>query len=56
MTHSGVVAGLLLALSLAGAVEALRCLAEHLLASAFVYSLAAAVLAVVAGKVALDAI
>ena len=56
MTHSGVVAGLLLALSLAGAIEALRCLAEHLLASALIYTVGAAALAVVAGKVALDAI
>jgi len=50
------VPAVLLAMSLAGAVAALRCLAEHLLASALIYSIAAAALAVIAGKLALDAI
>ena len=52
----GVVVALLLALATAGAVEALRCLAEHLLASALIYAVAAGGLAAIAGKVALDAI
>lgn len=47
-------AGLLLVLSLGAIVESLRCLAEHLLASALIYAVAAAGLAAVAGKVALD--
>lgn len=56
MTDTVVVPAVLLALATAGALESLRCLAEHLLASALIYAVGAAALAVVAGKVALDAI
>jgi hypothetical protein len=54
--HGAAVPALLLALSLAGAVGALRCLAEHLLGSALAYALAAAALAAVAAKVVADSI
>ena len=47
-------AALLLVLALGAIVESLRCLAEHLLASALIYALVAAAMAAVAGKVALD--
>src|SRR5437763_8167313 len=56
VTDSVILPAVLLAVALAAAVESLRCLSEHLLASAFVYALAAAALAAWAGKVALDAI
>jgi hypothetical protein len=56
MSDSVIVPAVLLAVSLAGALESLRCLADHLLASALIYALAAAALAAVAGKIALDAI
>jgi hypothetical protein len=47
---------LLLVLALGSVLGALRCLAERLLVSAAIYSLVGAGLAIVAGKVALDAI
>jgi hypothetical protein len=56
MSDSVLVPAVLLALSMGGIVEALHCLADHLLASALIYAVGAAALAVVAGKVALDAI
>jgi hypothetical protein len=56
VSDSVVLPAVLLALALAGAVESLRCLAEHLLASALIYALIASALAGAAGKVALDAI
>jgi len=56
VTDSLVMPGVLLALSLAGVVESLKCLADHLLASALIYAIGSASLAIVAGKVALDAI
>jgi hypothetical protein len=46
----------LLVLALGSVVGALRCLAERLLVSAAIYSLLGAALAVVAGKIALDAL
>jgi hypothetical protein len=46
----------LLVLALGSVLGALRCLAERLLLSAAIYSVLGAGLAVVAGKVALDAI
>jgi hypothetical protein len=49
-----VLPGVLLALSLASAVYALHCLAEHLLATTLVYAVAAAALAAVAAKVVAD--
>jgi hypothetical protein len=48
--------GVLLVLALGSAVGALRCLADKLLVSAAIYTLAGAGLAVAAGKAALDAI
>ncbi|MFL5895888.1 MAG: hypothetical protein ACJ76Z_12355 [Thermoleophilaceae bacterium] len=45
---------LLTVIALASVVESLRCLAEHLLASALIYALVAAAFAAAAGKVALD--
>jgi len=56
VSDSVVVPAVLLALSLGGIVESLHCLADHLLASALIYAIGAAGLAVVAAKVALDAI
>jgi len=56
MTDSMVLPIVLMALSLAGAIEALRCLADHLLASALMYTAVALGLAVVAAKAALDAV
>ena len=56
MTDSVILPAVLLALATGAALEALRCLAEHLLASALIYAVGAAALAVWAGKVALDAI
>jgi hypothetical protein len=50
------VPAVLIALALAMTVGALRCLADHLLASALFYAIAAAALAGVAGKLALEAI
>jgi hypothetical protein len=56
VTDSVVVPAVLLALATGAVLEALRCLAEHLLASALIYAVGAAALAAVAGKLALDAI
>ena len=56
MSDTVLLPAVLLAVATAGALEALRCLAEHLLASALIYALGAAALTVVAGKVALDAL
>jgi hypothetical protein len=55
MGEGAVPAGLLL-VALGMAIGALRCLADRLLFSALLYSLAAAVAAAVAGKLALDAL
>jgi hypothetical protein len=55
-TDSVILPAVLLAVAFAAVVESLRCLSEQLLLSAFVYAVAAAALAVWAGKVALDAI
>jgi hypothetical protein len=50
------VPAVLLGVSLGTAIGALRCLADHLLVSALLYALASASAAVVAGKIALDAL
>jgi hypothetical protein len=47
---------LLVAIALASAFGSLRCLADHLLASAAIYALAAAGLAAGAAKILLDAL
>jgi hypothetical protein len=49
-------AGACLALALASVVGALRCLADHLLPSAAIYTLAAVMLVYVATRVALEAL
>jgi hypothetical protein len=56
VTTDFAVAAALLGLSLAAVIQALSCLADHLLPSAAIYALGAATLAGVAGKLALDAI
>jgi hypothetical protein len=53
---SAVLAAILVVLALAGVVEALRCLADHLLVSALIYAVIGAGLAALAGKAAIDAI
>ena len=48
--------GLLIALALASAIGALRCLADKLLLSAAIYTTAGIALAIAAGKAALDSL
>jgi hypothetical protein len=53
---AGALAAVLLALALAAALGALRCLADKLLASAAIYAVLGVALAAAAGKAALDAL
>jgi hypothetical protein len=56
MTSGAALPAVLLALALACALGALRCLADRLLVSAAIYSVLGAGLAAAAGKAALDAV
>ena len=56
MTSEFAVAAAVLVVALAAVIEALSCLADHLLPSATIYAVGAAALAGVAAKLALDAI